>query len=324
MKKKLIAITTGDGDGIGLEVTMKALQQLPSTKTTYLIFREKSTSNKLCWRPLPKKTTRSFHSLSEALTEAHSLKSPYRYLEILSSESPAQWVQESAQLCLNQFIQGLVTGPVSKKTFIDAQLESIGHTPLLSKICHAPHVYMGFLGHAFNVLLLTGHIPLHKVESSLTSQSLEIAFQKTFQWTREFLPPKYQNRPLGVLGLNPHNGESGLIGHFETKTLEALISKYPFLAGPLVPDVAFFKENWKKYAFFVALYHDQGLIPFKMIHSRTGGCHVTVGLPIVRTSVDHGTAKDIFAQGKAQPESMIAALKWCELLIKRKDSYNAL
>ncbi len=82
------------------------------------------------------------------------------------------------------------------------------------------------------------------------------------------------------------------------------------IVGPLVPDAAFFKENWDKFSVYVANYHEQGLIPFKMIHGQESGLHITMGLPFVRTSVDHGTAKNIFGRNKANPASMRLAIEW--------------
>lgn len=321
-KKRLIAITTGDSDGIGLEITYKALHKIKSSSSTFLIFRNKEkvlkTDNSL--PPLPKSKRLKVATLSDALAETYDKNSSFQYIEIQQDTNPAEWVQQAAELCLKKQIHGLVTGPVSKKTFIDAHLDSVGHTPLLSKTCQTPYVYMGFLGQYFNVILATGHIPLQQVESQLNANdSLKVCFETLLQW-RKHLPKKLQNRPLGVLGLNPHSGEDGLIGNFENQKLIKLISSSSFkdlLVGPLVPDVAFFKENWSKYSFFVALYHDQGLIPFKMTHGRTGGCHVSVGLPIIRTSVDHGTAKDIYGKGIAKPDSMVSAISWCEVLIRQ-------
>ncbi|MES2962733.1 MAG: 4-hydroxythreonine-4-phosphate dehydrogenase PdxA, partial [Bdellovibrionota bacterium] len=114
--------------------------------------------------------------------------------------------------------------------------------------------------------------------------------------------------------LNPHAGEEGLIGESEldvhAKALAFAAEKKIAVEGPLVPDAAFFEKNWKRYSVFVANYHDQGLIPFKMIHGQESGIHVTMGLPFVRTSVDHGTAKDIFGKDKADPRSMYQALEW--------------
>lgn len=302
---------------------MKALHQLPNHKDTYLIFREPK-PKKAHWKPLSKKITLSTPSLTDALTAAHTKNSPYRYIEFLSNDSPAEWVKTSAQLCLDRVVQGMVTGPVSKKTFIDAKLASVGHTPLLSQICKTSLVFMGFLGRSFNVVLLSGHLPLQQVESHLTQQSLLTAFEVILKWRDEALPKKLYPLPLGILGLNPHNGENGLIGNFEQRYLIPLIANHKIVKGPLIPDVAFLKENWKKYSLFIALYHDQGLIPFKMIHGHTGGCHVSVGLPIIRTSVDHGTAIDIFGKGIAKPDSMLSALQWCHSLIKRKEAIHGL
>ena len=115
-----------------------------------------------------------------------------------------------------------------------------------------------------------------------------------------------KTKKIAVLGLNPHAGEGGLIGNLE-KTLFARLPKG--VVGPLVPDAAFLKKNWPLYSIFVCLYHDQGLIPFKMQHGQDSGAHLTLGLAFVRTSVDHGTAVDIFNKNVANPNSMLEAIK---------------
>ncbi len=317
MKKTIISITSGDADGIGLEVTMKALNSYHSSKSTFIIYRN-SKSQKKCWKDLPKRKTLQVTNLGEALSEAHNTRSPYRYIELKSSDNPAKWVEQSTKSCLKGELHGIVTGPVSKKSFIDANLNTLGHTPLFKKLCGVPEVYMGFLGSHFNVILLTGHIPIHEVEKSLSPDAIKLAFNIIPAWQRQ-LPKYYSKKPLGVLGLNPHSGEDGLIGGFEKKILYPILSSHKNLVGPLIPDVAFQSDFWGKFSFYIALYHDQGLIPFKMIHTRSSSCHVSVGLPIVRTSVDHGTAKDIFGLGKAHPGSMISAIQWCEKLINKKE-----
>ena len=126
---------------------------------------------------------------------------------------------------------------------------------------------------------------------------------------------------MALVGLNPHAGEKGLIGKFESENLKPVltqIKKKHSVEGPLVPDAAFFDDNWKKYSTYVCLYHDQGLIPFKMVHGQDSGVHLTLGLPFIRTSVDHGTAKNIFGKNKANPNSMIEAVDWAIKLAKRK------
>ena len=117
------------------------------------------------------------------------------------------------------------------------------------------------------------------------------------------------DKKIGVLGLNPHAGEEGLLGD-EDIALKKRLNKWEGLVeGPLVPDVAFFKENWPRFFMYICMYHDQGLIPFKMIHHRKS-FQLSLGLPFMRVSVSHGTAKDIYGQNKADPESMKRALLW--------------
>ena len=316
MKSPIIAITTGDVSGIGLEVTMKALAKHSHSNSRFLIWKG-AAKTKRCWKPLPKNHSLSLSDIDSALSELKNKKSPYRYIELSSSDNPAIWVRDATKLCLMGELDGLVTGPVSKKTFYDANLDSLGHTPLLQKLCGVKSAYMGFLGKHFNVILLTGHIPLQQVQKSLTREVLRKGFDTILKW-QTGLPTSLKRSPLGVLGLNPHKGEQGLIGNFEKRVLEPLIADFPRLSGPLVPDAAFAKENHKKYSFYLALYHDQGLIPFKMMHGHLGGAHVTVGLPIIRTSVDHGTAFDLFGKGIARHESMRDAIQWCETLIGKK------
>ena len=116
-----------------------------------------------------------------------------------------------------------------------------------------------------------------------------------------------RDSPIALVGLNPHAGEGGLIGSKDQELAE--ICRAENIVGPLVPDAAFLKSEWSKYSVYVCCYHDQGLIPFKMAHNHQQSCQITWGLPIIRTSVDHGTAKDIAGQNKASEESMIYAIK---------------
>ncbi|MEK6554999.1 MAG: 4-hydroxythreonine-4-phosphate dehydrogenase PdxA, partial [Bdellovibrionota bacterium] len=155
-------------------------------------------------------------------------------------------------------------------------------------------------------------IPLASVSQNLISSKVLAAATLLTQFKSDL--PKLAKKPLALVGLNPHSGEGGLIGNEEISVLnpvlKSLNEKGLKIEGPLVPDSAFLKTNWKKYSFFICPYHDQALIPFKMIHGQDMGVHMTLGLPFVRTSVDHGTAKDIFNKNKANPGSMIDAIKW--------------
>jgi 4-hydroxy-L-threonine phosphate dehydrogenase PdxA len=136
------------------------------------------------------------------------------------------------------------------------------------------------------------------------------------QFSKNFLRGG-DRKPIGILGLNPHAGDSGLIGQEEKLVIQPAVEKLKkngfLVEGPLSPDAAFFPPSWKRYCFYVATYHDQGLIPFKLAHQHSGA-HLTLGLPIWRTSVDHGTAKDIYGKNLANPQSMVDAIKWSILL----------
>lgn len=300
-----ITITTGDFDGIGFEITLKALMMIrPKRGVKYFVYRPPHFPKYL--RQLQNKLHRQFSN---------------RYLEYIdSSLSPAHWVRESADLCSTGRMTSLVTAPLSKETILKSGIQAIGHTEILSQVTQASPLHMAFLGRHFNVVLATGHIPLKLVSECLTSIKLIDALTAANR-LRIALGAPWSRRPLALVGLNPHSGEGGIIGDeellvFNAPEVSSIMSKFKVM-GPLVPDAAFIRENWGKFSVYVSPYHDQGLIPFKMIHGYQSGVHVTLGLPFVRTSVDHGTAKDLFGLNKAHPGSMIEAIRWAEKLSRK-------
>jgi len=301
-----IAITTGDTDGVGLEVTVKALQKLgPQAGSQFIVYRSLHS---------PHFRLSGFERVQVlSLSEALSLKPKKNQLiEIVRNDSPAVWVEEVARACLLRQLDSMVTGPLSKQEIQKAGFSDIGHTDILKRVSGSKTAFMTFMGPKFNVLLVSGHIPTEKIEKALSRELIEKALLAA-QQAQSLLPKSQSKRPLAILGLNPHAGDQGLIGSFDELVLKPLLkqkAKRLSLVGPLVPDVAFLPENWNKYSVYVAQYHDQGLIPFKMIHGFDAGVHLTLGLPIRRSSVDHGTAKDLFGKNKANPGSMIEALRW--------------
>jgi len=199
-----------------------------------------------------------------------------------------------------------VTGPLSKLQMQQDGFSEIGHTPLLQRLSRAKNVYMVFLGKHFNVVLLSGHIPLREV--TWTPESLDHCLDVCLRM-RERLASHQSHQPIAVLGLNPHAGEEGLLGTEEIALRTQLKKWGNKVIGPLVPDVAFLPTHWSRFAFYLCLYHDQALIPFKMMHEKSG-IQVSGGLPFIRTSVSHGTAKDIFGKDQAEATSMKQALLW--------------
>lgn len=318
-----VAITTGDPDGIGFEVTAKALVQLgPQKNTSFFLFRDKNQekTQKRYFQLLDKKFSRlTFKSTKSALAFYYILKNAKALdkqflFDLELSTNAADWIIEATELCRDKIFDSLVTAPVSKTLIKDAGYKFIGHTGIFRHYFPNYPMFMGFIGEKFNVIIASDHIALKDVEKDLSTKKLTASFLAA----KKLQDLLSSSKPVGLLGLNPHAGEKGVVGSFEEKVLLPLAKKFKFLSKPLVPDAAFFPSNWSKYSTYLALYHDQGLIPFKMIHGQDSGVHITLGLPFLRTSVDHGTAKDIFNKNKANASSMRDAIELNLLLLNKK------
>lgn len=309
-----LGLSSGDPDGIGSEILGKALARLGPCRGVQFYF----------WRSpqCPKKHLEWIDSEFTRVTvpsweKAKKIKlNPTQVIDIKTNLSAAHWVEASAQACVSGDLDGLATAPLSKTLIRDSGLREIGHTEILQRVCRSrlnkPSLFMGFIGKKFNVLLTTGHQSVR-----LASRSLNFSRLKESLWQahnmKKILPLKRQSKPIALVGLNPHAGEQGLIGReellFFNKAVDDLQSDGVEIVGPIPPDTAFLKHNWERYSIYVCPLHDQGLIPFKLVHGWRTGVHLTLGLPFVRTSVDHGTAKDIFGKNQANSQSMIDAIK---------------
>jgi 4-hydroxythreonine-4-phosphate dehydrogenase len=205
-------------------------------------------------------------------------------------------------------VGAIATAPVNKEAFRLAGLPWAGHTDLLAHLTGVRDVAMMFYSEALRVVLATIHIPLAEVSRALTAASLEA----TIGLTARELPRFGIERPrIAVAGLNPHAGEHGLFGQEEESSIRPAVDACRRqgidVSGPFPGDTVFVRARRGEFDVVVACYHDQGLIPMKLV-AFGQAVNVTLGLPIVRTSVDHGTAFDIAGKGVADPESMIAAV----------------
>jgi 4-hydroxythreonine-4-phosphate dehydrogenase len=205
-------------------------------------------------------------------------------------------------------VQGIATAPVNKEAFRLAGLPWSGHTDLLAHLTGSSGVAMLFYSEPLRVVLATVHIALADVPRALTAASLE----QTITLTARELPWFGIARPrIAVAGLNPHAGEHGLFGGEEEVAIRPAIAACRArgidVSGPFPGDTVFVRARRGEFDVVVACYHDQGLIPVKLV-AFGEAVNVTLGLPIVRTSVDHGTAFDIAGKGVADPESMITAV----------------
>ncbi len=307
-----LLITTGDSDGIGLEVTRKAINSSrPPSHTQLIVVAKDGSLAKNEWKKLRSFRTLGVDSWPLLTTSAH----PADHVLVLPSRLPeALWFDHAVDLATQGHIDGIVTGPLSKGSFHDAGLSVMGHTGLLALKTRCA-VFQGYRGDELNVVLVTDHITVSKVERAL-SRTKVLAALAAAEELRASLPIRKRRLPIAILGLNPHAGEAGRIGSFDDKLRRWLPRQ---VIGPLPPDTAFTDKVRRQYSVVVALYHDQGLIPFKMLHGQDSGFQVSLGIPFVRTSVDHGTAIDIAGKNMANPGSMAAAIAGAfEILKSRK------
>lgn len=301
--KTNILITTGDINGIGLEVTLKSLSSLDLKKDSVVIFSEKESF-------LKQKDLFNF-----------DLK--FKYLDILSSDlppgifiyspnsNPANWFKEACDFCENNNKNSVVvTGPISKASFNSKT--DLGHTAYLKKKYPDSTIFMTFFSEVFTCLLLTDHLPLADVFKYINIDLLENAYK-----TINFLS---RHKKIALLGLNPHAGENGLIGTEEESIHKVFIKKYAdSFSGPYPADGFFLDKTYKKYDYVFANYHDQGLIPFKLM-TGFNSAQSSLGLPFIRTSVDHGTAQNIFCKNLADPRSMNYAILLAKKLLEKKNA----
>jgi 4-hydroxythreonine-4-phosphate dehydrogenase len=206
-------------------------------------------------------------------------------------------------------VAGIATAPVNKESFALAGLPWRGHTELLAELTGAPRVAMMFYADALRVVLATVHIPLAEVPRALTRTLVEEVIALAAAELPRF---GYGSPRLAVAGLNPHAGEHGVIGREDDEVLRPAIDasrrRGIRVDGPFPADTLFVRASRGEFDAVIACYHDQGLIPVKLL-AFGRAVNVTLGLPIVRTSVDHGTAFDIAGKGVADPSSLIEAIK---------------
>ena len=206
-------------------------------------------------------------------------------------------------------VDAIATAPVNKLAFSQAGLEWKGHTDLLAHLCGVEHVAMMFHSPQLKVVLLTVHVPLIDVSALITPELVDRTIALAVDAMHGFGAAKPR---LALAGLNPHAGEAGVIGTEDDRVLAPAVQRARArgidLTGPIPGDTVFVRASRGEFDCVVACYHDQGLIPVKLL-AFGQAVNVTIGLPIIRTSVDHGTAFDIAGKGIADPGSMIAAIK---------------
>ncbi|WP_240910223.1 4-hydroxythreonine-4-phosphate dehydrogenase PdxA [Desulfopila sp. IMCC35008] len=237
-----------------------------------------------------------------------------------SARAMVHYIQTGVRLIQEGHLNAITTCPIAKDALQQAGFQYPGHTEMLVDLTKAEHYTMMMAGPSLRVTLATIHCRLAAVPEAISRTVVEDLIEIT---NRSLQMDFGIGKPaIGVAGLNPHAGESGIFGNEEHRHIEPAIrsaqDKGINVSGPYPPDTIFFKAAAGQFDCVVCMYHDQGLIPFKLLHFKDG-VNVTLGLPIVRTSVDHGTAYDIAGKGVAAADSLAAAVTMAhEIQMNRK------
>jgi len=315
--KPIIAISMGDYNGIGPEVALKALaktdleQSIPLWIGSEAVLKHYSTQLA---------DTLPFTKINTPISLKPGniyLFDPFEEDEIsLQSGSVSKKagaaamkaVETGARFCLTRTCHALVTAPISKEAISKAGFSTPGHTEFLAEITSAQKVVMLLVSRVLRVAISTIHIPIKDVANSIKTDSIIEQLQllnRSLQQNFAISSPK-----IAVLGLNPHAGDGGVIGDEETRIIKPAIEQAQkeglTAEGPFAADGFFGNHLYKRFDATLAMYHDQGLIPFKTL-SFGQGVNFTAGLPVIRTSPDHGTAFSIAGKNKANEHSFIEA-----------------
>ena len=313
-----IVITAGEPAGIGLDLcVMLAYQTIPAevviiADQNALLARAKIRGLNLKIKSFQKSLARSLHLGDGQLTIIHQATSQTVIAGKLNKDNSQyvlQTLSSAVDGCTDKTFDAMVTAPIHKGVINESGINFTGHTEFLAEKSNTDQVVMMLVGGGMRVALATTHLPLTKVSESITSESLI----KTIRILNADLVQKFgiPHPRIMVAGLNPHAGENGYLGDEEIKTITPTIEKLKAeginLVGPMPADTMFSQKNIANVDAFLAMYHDQGLAVLK--HASFGnGVNVTLGLPFIRTSVDHGTALDLAGKDGVEIGSLLAAI----------------
>lgn len=301
---KRIGISIGDINGVGPEVTLKAVVQEACPQDVEFMLYGPVTAIKRQARELQIELPEYVHLRDVGIDVAWNIGS----VAADASQAAELAIRRVVEGCMSGDLDAMVTAPICKAGFHQAGIDVPGHTELLAELTDTKNFGMMLIGGGLRVMLVTRHVPLSEVPESLTQQNIYEAIELTGQALKLF---GIANGKIGVCGLNPHAGDGGVIGREEIDLINPAICaarEKGFNVSDAVPaDTIFYQALNGQFDAVVAMYHDQGLGPLKMI-GFDEGINVTLGLPIIRTSPDHGTAFDIAGKNVASPKSMKSAI----------------
>jgi 4-phospho-D-threonate 3-dehydrogenase / 4-phospho-D-erythronate 3-dehydrogenase len=327
--KPILAITMGDPAGVGPEIVVKALaaprlwrvcRPVVIGRLPVMEAAARSLGTGIGFVPVGARlpaASRSRCPLVETGPEHDRIPEVGR-ASAAGGRAALEAITEAICLALDDRADAIVTAPISKEAIRAAGSPFPGHTEMLAAFTGAKRHAMMLVGGPLRVSLATIHVPLAQVPALITARRVREVIELTWDAVRRF----GLSRPkIAVCGLNPHAGEAGMMGDEERRTIapavRAMAKKGIPVSGPYPADTIFFRAARGEFAAVVAMYHDQGLGPLKTLAFDTG-VNLTLGLPIIRTSVDHGTAFDIAGKGLASAESLLAAVELAATMARHR------
>lgn len=308
-----LGITLGDINGIGPEIVLKALRKRWPAHVEFVIYG----AMQALVAEGRKKSLCAVDECGEG-----RLKPAPGQIRVDASRAAMTWIRCAVEDALLGRIDGVVTAPICKEGLMKAGFTWPGHTEYIASLADVKQFGMLLTGGPLAVLLATRHLPLRLVPGTLTSADIVehiCMLESGLRWLGRRKPQ------IGVCGLNPHAGDGGVLGREDEAVIRPAVRKAAarniMVEGPLAADTAFYHAYHGRYHGLVAMYHDQGLPPLKMI-AFDSGVNITLGLPFVRTSPDHGTAFDLAGSGKAQAGSMISAIETAIKLAGKRNPWR--
>ncbi len=332
-KKPIIAITMGDINGVGPEIIVKALMiQNILQKANIIIAGNLKAynfyANMLNFPIVPQRIKSPKDIISENLnlgiTELGYEDLPFEPGKLYpeNSQASADWIKNAVNWALEKQVRAIVTAPITKEGLAKANIPYDGHTTMLADLTRTKDYRMTLYAKGKWIVHHTAHLSLSEAIARVQLSSLIKTIQICYEYLRKIYSTELQ---IAVAGLNPHAGENGLFGREEIEIIKPAIEECKRMGipctGPYPPDTVFRRLWLGEFNAVIAMYHDQGHIPLKLL-AMDEGVNVTIGLPIIRTSVDHGTAFDIAGKGIASEKSLIEAINLAIELSNKMESIN--
>ena len=325
-----IGMTMGDPLGIGPEIVVKAMATWKGRPLAVfgdpsrLAAMARKLSLAVSWKVVETPSEADHADPASPLVVAGpAVAGDWGTVSAAAGYASYQYLVDAVEWHRQGRILGVVTGPIHKEAIHAAGIAEAGHTEILARLTGASRVAMMLVGGGLRVVHVSTHVSLAEAIERVSPDRIRTAVELAHAVLPRFGVPE---GTIAVAGLNPHNGEHRLFGDIEERvirpTVDQLAAEGMPVVGPIAADTVFARARQTEFSVVVALYHDQGHIPVKLL-AFDRAVNVTLGLPLVRTSVDHGTAMDIAGQGMASPDSLLSAIDWAERLTENRQGLEA-